>query len=124
MWYIEDSTLDPRQFIVGSETEFLHKLGNYHVLASPQINLKQLDSLARLAGLDMQRYFLVMAGFNGRMPDAKGEEKLLELLVLLQEGYEGRRTLGKEMVKQIDEVCLAYRDIVNYFKKRDLVTQP
>lgn len=122
MWYTKyEGNANPKERLIEMEESFLHDLTKYSLLASSTIKDEEVPRLSRLAGLKMQAYFLTLTDLFNHMPDREGKIKLVSLLGILSFGHEERRTLGRDMVQQIDEACLAYRDLVKYFKERVVV---
>lgn len=123
MYYIQDPTIDPGKFTIETRVVFLHELTKYAPLSFGDIvEPRKREAMARKAGLTMQKYALVIGGFKGRMPDREGEDKLSELLELLEAGHAKRRIWRGRMATQLDQACLAYQALTTYFEKTNTET--
>jgi len=114
------SDIDPVEFILSEQVEGMHRIKKYASLADPSIaDERKIQAYCRKAAFDVNNYKLVLQSCKGKMPDEKSE-KLLELVLdPMNKAYEGRSTLGKEMVGVLSEIVLAYHNLCSSLKSKD-----
>ena len=106
--------LNPTDFVLQERTEFLHTFKGYaELLKRPDLDERKILAFSRKFVHDVNNYRLVLTCCQGRI-HGEAEGLLSILLAFMDQAWDGRNILGKDMAYVADNIATAYTNLADY----------
>lgn len=106
--------LNPVDFLLEERIEFMHKFKGYaKLLKRPNLDDRLILAFSRKFARDINNYRLILTCCQGKMY-GEAEGLLSVLLRFMDQAWEGRNTLGRNMTYVADNIATAYTNLADY----------